>query len=89
MKTMAQLENGIVVNIVVEYDDVEDTETKITYTEENPAYIGGDYVDGSFYPPQPFPSWTRYEGVWVAPIARPDDGNNYLWDEDAQEWIAV
>ena len=38
-------------------------------------------------PSQPYPSWT-YEGIeWVAPVAKPDDGKDYTWDEENQQWM--
>lgn len=42
-----------------------------------------------FYPPSPFPSWifNELDYEWKPPIAMPDDGNNYRWDEDSTSWI--
>ena len=38
--------------------------------------------------PQPYPSWSFVEGKgWMAPIAKPDDGKDYYWDEDNQQWV--
>jgi hypothetical protein len=80
-------DTGIILNIVVCHNDEPETANLIAYTDTNPAYIGGDYVEGYFYPPQPYPSWTRSEGQWVAPVSMPDDGGRYQWDEDLQEWV--
>jgi hypothetical protein len=80
-------DTGEVINIVVCRNDEPETANLIAYTDTNPAYIGGDYVEGYFYPPQPYPSWTRSEGQWVAPVSMPDDGGRYQWDEDLQEWV--
>jgi hypothetical protein len=50
-------------------------------------YPGAGYLyDGvrdAFIPPQPFASWSLDEETcrWVAPIARPDDGEFYQWIE--------
>jgi hypothetical protein len=89
-KTMAVLDDaGTVTNIVIFQDIEPETETLITYTAENPAFIGGDYVEGFFYPPQPFPSWTRDHGTWQPPVAYPDDGEAYTWDEDEQTWRPI
>lgn len=40
---------------------------------------------------QPFPSWTFNEQacLWNAPIAYPDDGKKYRWDEPTLSWIEV
>ena len=40
-------------------------------------------------PAQPYPSWTWNGSTWEAPVAYPDDGGEYVWDEDAGEWVAV
>lgn len=50
------------------------------------AWVDGDYVDGCFYPPQPYPSWNRHEGEWLPPVALPTDGEHYFWDEESQNW---
>lgn len=76
-----------VVAINVQADDYAPAPYEVEVTDA--AWVGGDYVSGMFYPPQPFPSWTRGEGEWVAPVPMPDDGERYEWNEDAQEWQAV
>lgn len=69
-------------------DDYELTDNQILVT--NPAYIGGDFYEGFFYPEQPFPSWSRNgQGNWEAPIPYPNDGLMYLWDEEACDWIPM
>jgi len=41
-----------------------------------------------FYAPQPFPSWTlSADYLWKAPVAIPDDGKQYIWDESKQSWV--
>jgi len=59
----------------------------IAYTEDNPAVIGGDYVDGYFYALQPFPSWTRSNGQWLPPVPKPD--GLYVWDEETLSWVEL
>ncbi len=54
------------------------------------AGIGYSYneVGDVFVVPQPFPSWSldaNYD--WQAPIERPADGKDYLWDEANQAWV--
>ena len=38
--------------------------------------------------PQPYPSWSFNELTeqWESPIPRPDDEQNYVWDEVNQTW---
>jgi hypothetical protein len=76
-------DSGEIIAINVHLDDYELADNEMLVT--NPAYVGGDYVDGFFYPPQPFASWTRADGEWVAPIPRPSEGS-WVWNEELQEW---
>ena len=88
-KNMAVIsDTGEVLNIIVCHDDESETPNLITYFDNNPASIGGDYLDGYFYPPQPFASWTRSEGEWVPPIPRPSEGQ-WVWDEELGDWIPL
>jgi len=80
-------ENGVVENIIIVSDDVQESETLVAYTDENPAYIGGDLVNGFFYPPKPYGSWTRLNGDWVPPVAKPE--GDWYWDESAGVWVEV
>lgn len=77
-------ENGQVINIAVFSENSID-DGWIEYTNENPAYIGGDYIEGYFYLPQPYPSWTRNTGEWLPPTPKPD-GVNWIWNENKLEW---
>lgn len=60
---------------------------------KNYAGIGYSYDEtrDAFIPPQPFLSWTLNETtcLWDAPVAYPDDGNRYQWNEDTQTWDQV
>lgn len=48
-----------------------------------------DAENDMFIAPQPFSSWTLdNEGDWQPPVAMPEDGSNYYWDEEAQTWVA-
>ena len=83
-------DSGEVLNIIVCKDDEPETPNLITYTDANPAYIGGTFDTGYFYPPQPYPSWSKDgEGNWTAPVSMPDDGGRYQWDETNQEWVEL
>jgi hypothetical protein len=60
---------------------------------KNYAGIGYTYdpVRDAFIPPKPFASWTLNENtcLWDAPVAYPDDGKIYSWDEATTNWIEV
>jgi hypothetical protein len=58
---------------------------------KNYAGIGFTYQEDidAFVPPKPFASWLLNEQTaqWEAPVAMPDDGKKYEWNEDSQSWI--
>jgi len=60
---------------------------------KNYAGIGFTYDEDrdAFIPPKPFESWVLDEDtcLWEAPVPYPTDGNQYVWDEETQEWAAV
>lgn len=45
----------------------------------------------AFIPPKPFNSWVLNEQtcLWDAPVAMPDDGKKYTWNEDSVTWVEV
>lgn len=89
MKNYALLdENNKVVNVSVA-DENWDSTGWIEYTNNNPAFIGGDYFDGYFYHPKPYPSWIRSNGTWNPPVDMPTGNNRYTWDEDTTSWVEV
>jgi hypothetical protein len=60
---------------------------------KNFAGIGYTYdVDrDAFIEPSPFPSWLLDEDacLWGAPVAQPDDGKTYIWDEATLSWVEI
>ena len=64
-----------------------------TPLRKNYAAVGFSYdaKRDAFIPPQPFPSWVLNEDtcLWEAPVPYPDDGQEYTWDEDAQQWVII
>ena len=59
----------------------------------NYAGIGYTYdaMNDVFYAPKPFDSWVLNESTWLweAPVAMPDDGKLYNWDEATTNWKEV
>ena len=57
---------------------------------KNHAAIGYIYDEDkdAFIPPKPFNSWTLNETTcqWDSPIAHPNDGQKYNWNEETQQW---
>jgi hypothetical protein len=62
-----------------------------TPLRKNYAGIGFTYdrVKDAFIPPKPFASWVLNEDtcLWNAPVAMPDDGKLYNWDEATTNWV--
>jgi hypothetical protein len=58
---------------------------------KNYAGIGYSWDGIGFTAPQPFPSWTKNKEtyVWEAPVKLPNDGKEYSWNEDNQEWVEI
>jgi hypothetical protein len=60
---------------------------------KNFAGIGYKYdqTRDAFIPPKPFNSWVLDEDtcLWEAPVAYPDDGQAYTWNETDQQWDLV
>jgi hypothetical protein len=60
---------------------------------KNFAGIGYKYdqTRDAFIPPKPFNSWVLDEDtcLWEAPVAYPDDGQFYHWNETNQQWDLV
>ena len=56
------------------------------------AAIGYSYdpVADVFIAKKPYPSWVLDENYdWQAPKPYPTDGNNYEWDEELLNWVAI
>ena len=60
---------------------------------KNYASIGFyyDQEKDAFIPPKPFNSWilNNQTCLWEPPINKPDDGNDYEWDEQNVNWKII
>ena len=58
---------------------------------KNYAGIGYTYdqTKDAFIEPKSFSSWVLNEDTckWDAPTPMPDDGKDYIWDEDTTSWL--
>jgi len=101
MSHFAKIENNIVTEVIVAEQDFINSGlvgdsflwVQTSYNgnfRKNYAAIGFTYdkTRDAFIPPQPYPSWTLNEDScqWEAPVAYPDDGNRYTWNETDQQW---
>lgn len=60
---------------------------------KNYAGIGYSYdrQRDAFIPPKPYASWVLNEDscLWNSPVAMPNDGKAYAWDETNTQWVEV
>ena len=96
MARFAKIENGIVVDVILaDQDFINNKPNPEQWVEKTltTAGIGWNYdvSSSTFYPPQPFPSWTLNTDTytWESPIAYPTDEKNYIWNEDNQIWEEI
>jgi len=50
-----------------------------------------DLERDAFIPPKPFESWSLNETtcLWEAPVAYPEDGGAYFWNEENTSWDPI
>ena len=52
--------------------------------------VGGKYNStlDAFIPVQPYASWILDEEtcLWKAPVDKPDEENEYIWNENTKQW---
>ncbi len=58
---------------------------------KNYAGIGYHFDGVGFYAPQPYASWTLNKDsyLWESPVAYPEDGSLYTWDEETLSWVEI
>ena len=59
----------------------------------NYAGIGYTYdnINDVFYAPRPYDSWVLSHDTWLweSPVAYPDDGHLYVWEEATTSWVEI
>ena len=60
---------------------------------KNYAGVGFSYdeIRDAFIPPKPYTNWILDESTccWIAPVAVPADGKQYVWDEPTAAWVEI
>lgn len=69
------------------------------HTDSGTAYRGNyagigytyDETNDVFIAPKPYSKWVLDETSWLwdAPVAMPDDGKDYIWNDNKGEWEEV
>jgi hypothetical protein len=103
-KYWAKVNKGIVQKVIVAEPEFFDTyvddspgqwiETKMDGSiRKNYAGIGFSYdsTRDAFIPQKLYASWILNEEtcLWEAPVAYPEDGNDYDWNETDQQWDEI
>ena len=92
MTTYAVIKNDLVVNkIIAESKEMAETITGLSCVEignSQVVEIDSSYLDNQFIGKAPYPSWTYNSQLeeWVAPEAKPEDENFYIWSEEDLNW---
>lgn len=77
----------------VHYTDGQPSADQSKALRKNYAGIGYSYDTqrDAFIPQKPYASWVLNEDtcLWDAPVAMPNDGGRYTWNESNQTWDAV
>jgi hypothetical protein len=62
-----------------------------TPLHKNYAGIGYTFDGTGFALPQPYASWILNEEtyLWEAPVAKPENGKAYKWNEDDLAWVEI
>jgi len=104
MSHFAKLNNNIVTEVIASEQDFINSGAvgdsflwvQTSYNgnfRKNYAAIGMTYdkARDAFIPPKLYPSWTLVEATcqWESPVAYPDDGKVYNWDESSTNWVEV
>jgi hypothetical protein len=99
MKYWAKVLDNKILQVIVAEEEFFDTFIDsspgewIETTKDNYAGIRYTYdsENNAFYSPQPYPSWIldKENFKWNPPIPFPEDGYNYLWNEDNKEWEKI
>jgi hypothetical protein len=91
-RNFAQIENGIVVNVIVSEQSHIDTLSGLWIEADfnvNPIGVGDswDAVQNKFIKKQPYPSWSLdVNDVWQPPTPKPNKGVSF-WNEDLLDWV--
>lgn len=103
MSHFAKIDNNIVTEVIVaEQDFINSGAVGDSFLWVQTSYnnnfrkqfcgVGYTYdkVNDVFVEPKPFESWIlNASHDWEAPIAYPDDGKEYTWDEATTSWKEV
>ena len=94
MAKYAKIINGIVDKVIVADSSFFNSyvdDSPGTWIETTTGNIGYTYDSdrSAFVPAKAYASWILNEGInqWEAPIAKPADNKDYIWDESTTNWV--
>lgn len=65
------------------------TYTLFLWCENNGERFEKEFQFTTPKPIQPYPSWLWDGEKWYPPVPYPNDDNDYIWDEDIQNWAEI
>ena len=79
-----------IINVVIA-ENIEDvtstTDMQVFECVNEVPWIGWENFNGTWRPPQPYPSWTWENNSWTPPIEKPQDNTHiWQWDEATLSW---
>jgi len=91
MNYAAKIIDGVVVDVIVGDAYWASTKRGGFWVDSNKKIgVGWTFsAKDGFKPPKPFSSWVwnTNKEMWVSPVDKPDDENNYVWSEEQKVWL--
>ena len=93
----AMIKNSLVTGVIVFDDPSEETlnyfkeyhDVDLIIPATDKGRVGNTYDGQKYWFPKPYPSWVKNQELndWESPIAYPEDGQNYFWNEETTSWV--
>lgn len=83
--------NNRVENVVVSDNKevVEQIHSGTVLETTGEPWNGWIFEDGIWKEPKPYDSWVWVDNQWFPPVELPEDPENYIWDENSQNWTPL
>lgn len=61
----------------------------VEVSENETAFIHGEYVDNSFFPPKPFDTWVWSQTlkIWQPPMPEGNLEDSFVWSFEVGDWV--
>ena len=99
IKFIKVVNNRVVNTIVATQEHINNLDDRDFYIKDDITQFknspGKNYtysaIRNAFIPPKPYTSWILNETtcLWEAPVANPNDGEKYEWNESTTSWDQI